>query len=163
MKKKKPKQIEPFSSDDIFQLMVKDIAEYAIIMLNPKGYILTWNKGAEKIKGYREREIIGKHFSCFYPANDIRIGKPLRELNIAAIEHHYSGEGLLIRKNGEEFWATTVVTALRKAGDLIGFGYIIRDITEQHLAREALEQRVRFLEILIENASKAMGRNDPTE
>src|SRR6202521_3790533 len=130
-------------SEERFRLLVDAVQEYAIFMLDVQGHVSTWNTGAERIKGYGISEIIGKHFSVFYPEEDIRAGKPQRELEIAAREGRLEDEGWRIRKDGSRFWANVNITALRdKAGRLVGFGKVTRDFTERIRANEALRKEI---------------------
>jgi PAS domain S-box-containing protein len=125
-------------SEERFRLLVEGVRDYAIFMLDPTGRVATWNEGAERIKGYRAKEIIGQHFSKFYPQEDVDAKKPERELEIASRTGKYEEEGWRVRKNGELFWASVLITAIRnKSGELIGFGKVTRDLTE----RRAAEQR----------------------
>ena len=125
------------------QLFVESVRDYAVFMLDPKGYIATWNPGAERMKGWRADEIIGQHFSCFYPAEDIARGKPARELEVAAREGRLEDEGWRLRKDGSRFWADVVITAVRtREGDLIGFGKVTRDLTDR---RQAEDERVAMV------------------
>src|ERR1700735_4883688 len=129
-------------SDEIFRLLVEGVEDYAIFLLDPSGKVSTWNQGAERIKGYKAREIIGQHFSRFYPAEAIESKWPDRELEIAAKEGRYVDEGLRVRKDGSTFWANVVITVLRdETGELRGFSKVTRDLTE----RRALEERSRRL------------------
>ena len=126
-------------SEERFRLLVEHVKDYAIFMLSPEGNILSWNIGAERIKGYRPEEIIGKHFSTFYAPEDVQSGKPQRGLKIAAAEGRYADEGWRVRKDGSRFWATVVITALfDSAGSLKGFSKVTRDITERKNAEEAV-------------------------
>jgi PAS domain S-box-containing protein len=110
--------------------------------LDPDGRISTWNEGAERIKGYKPEEIIGQHFSCFYPQEAQESRWPDRELEIASKEGRFVDEGLRVRKDGSTFWANVVITALRdNSGELRGFSKVTRDLTE----RRALEERTRQL------------------
>src|SRR5262249_29187295 len=127
-------------SEEKFRLMVECVSDYAIFMLDPEGYIASWNTGAEAIKGYKAEEIIGKHFSVFYPTEDIDRDKPGFELKVAAKVGRFEDEGWRIRKDGTRFWANVVITALRdKEGILRGFGKVTRDLTER---KKAEEQRI---------------------
>jgi PAS domain S-box-containing protein len=129
--------IEPRVIGDQLALLVSNVVDYAIFMLDPAGVIVTWNEGAQRIKGYRAEEIIGRHFSVFYPAEDVRNRKPEWELDIARREGRYEEEGWRIRKDGTSFWASVVITALRdETGRLRGFGKVTRDLTERKLADE---------------------------
>lgn len=129
-------------SDKIFRLLVEGVKDYAIFLLDPDGNVATWNVGAERIKGYTAEEIIGEHFSQFYPREARESKWPERELEIAAKEGRFVDEGLRVRKDGSTFWANVVITALRDDhGELRGFSKVTRDLTE----RRALEERTRLL------------------
>ncbi|MGB8459481.1 MAG: PAS domain S-box protein, partial [Candidatus Acidiferrum sp.] len=130
-------------SEEGFRLFVDAVQEYAIFMLDVQGHVSTWNTGAERIKGYGISEIIGKHFSVFYPEEDIRAGKPQRELEIAAREGRLEDEGWRLRKDGSRFWANVVITALRdKSGRLVAFGKVTRDFTDRIRANEELWREI---------------------
>jgi PAS domain S-box-containing protein len=125
-------------SEERFRRIVAEVKDYAIFMLDPQGRVNSWNEGARRIKGYRADEIIGLHFSYFYPSEDIERGKPDEELRTAAWEGRWEGEGWRIRKDGSRFWASVVITALHdEDGKLLGFTKVTRDITEQKRVREA--------------------------
>lgn len=125
-----------------FQLLVETVEDYAIFLLDPAGHVASWNPGAERFKGYRADEIIGKHFSVFYTEEDRRAGKPEWELEVAAREGRIDDEGWRVRKDGSLFWADDVVTAIRdETGKLLGFGKVTRDLT----ARREAEQTARRL------------------
>ena len=127
--------------DEQLRLLVNGVKDYAILMLDPEGRVASWNQGAERIKGYKANEIIGRHFSCFYPPEDLQNGKPERELQKAIAEGHYAEEGWRIRKDGSRFWAHVVITALRdNTGKLRGFSKVTRDVTEQRRAEELLRE-----------------------
>jgi len=131
-------------SADSFRVLVESIKDYAIIMLDPTGHVASWNPGAERIKGYKAQEILGKHFSSFYPPESIQRGLPEQELKIATEEGRFEDEGWRVRKNGERFWANVVVAALRdKDGNLQGFAKITRDLTERRAAEERIRQQAR--------------------
>ncbi len=131
------------SQEEIFRLMVDAIQDYAIFLLDPKGVIITWNPGAERIKGYKPGEIIGKHFSAFYPPEDIASGKPRKELEWAVQYGYYKEEGWRLRKDGSKFWALVVITALKLPdGELKGFSKVTRDITDKKEFQQLLEARV---------------------
>ena len=135
-------------SEQRFRLLVEAVRDYAIFMLDPEGYISSWNIGAERIKGYKASEIVGEHFSRFYPPEDIRAGKPARELEIAIRDGRVEDEGWRLRKDGSKFWANVVITALRdESGNLVGFAKVTRDITERRMAQQALENSQRKLQI----------------
>lgn len=129
-------------SDQIFRLLVDSVKDYAIFLLDREGKVATWNQGAQRIKGYSADEIIGQHFSRFYPTEARESRWPQRELELAAKEGRFVDEGLRVRKDGSTFWAYVVITALRdERGELCGFAKVTRDLTE----RRALEERTRQL------------------
>jgi PAS domain S-box-containing protein len=132
-------------SEERFRLLVDSVKDYAIFMLDPTGHVATWNAGAERAKGYRAKEIIGKHFSKFYTQPDLDAKKPERELEIATRTGKYEEEGWRVRKDGSTFWANVLITAIRnKAGELVGFAKVTRDLTERREAEErALESAAR--------------------
>jgi len=120
------------TSEERFRLMVQNVEGYAIVMLDAEGHVATWNAGAQRFKGYEAGEIIGRHFSVFYPPEDVAAGKPERELAIAATEGRLEGEGWRVTKDGTRLWANVVITALRDAnGTLRGYGKITRDLTQR--------------------------------
>jgi formate hydrogenlyase transcriptional activator len=126
-------------SEERFRLLVEGAQDYAIFMIDPEGRVATWNSGAERIKGYRADEILGRHFSTFYPQESIERGKPEHELEVAAAEGRFEDEGWRIRKDGSRFWANVIITALRgKNGELIGFSKVTRDFTNRKSAEESL-------------------------
>jgi formate hydrogenlyase transcriptional activator len=127
------------ASEERFRLLVDGARDYAIFMLDPEGRVTSWNPGAERIKGYRAEEILGQHFSKFYPRENIERGKPQHELEVAAEEGRFEDEGWRIRKDGTRFWANLIITALRgQDGRLIGFSKVTRDFTDRKRAEEAL-------------------------
>src|SRR5437773_509878 len=119
-------------SEEKFRLLVDGAQDYAIFMLDPQGYITSWNPGAERIKGYRAEGIIGRHFSCFYPPEKVEAGYPDQELAAAAAKGRFEEEGWRLRKDGSKFWANVIITALRdETGELKGFSKVTRDRTEE--------------------------------
>ena len=127
--------------EDHFRLFVESVQDYAIFMLDPIGNIISWNRGAARIKGYDAAEIIGKNFSTFYPEEDVRARKPEMELEVAAREGRFEDEGWRVRKDGSKFWANVIITAIRdEVGSLVGFGKVTRDITERMQAQVALDR-----------------------
>ena len=127
------------ASEERFRILVENVKDYAIVGLDPRGRILTWNAGAEAINGYRAEEIVGQHFSRFYPQEEIDRGWPDEELATAAAEGRVEDEGWRIRKDGSRFWANVTITALRDAsGELFGFSKVSRDLTERKHAEEKL-------------------------
>jgi len=134
-------------SEERFRLFVEAVQDYALILLDTKGRISSWNKGAQRIKGYEAREILGQHFSRLYPEEDVRAGKPQWELEVAAREGRFEDEGWRVRKDGSRFWANVIITALRdEQGRLYGFGKVTRDFTERMLAQQAQQDAQRKLE-----------------
>jgi PAS domain S-box-containing protein len=126
-------------SEERFRLLVSEVTGYAILLLDSEGRIASWNAGAERIKGYRSEEIIGQHFSRFYPTEDVERGKPAYELKVAVEQGRFEEEGWRIRKDGSRFWAHVVITALYdETGLLRGFGKVTRDITERRRTEELL-------------------------
>src|SRR5258707_1173900 len=117
---------------DLYRLLVDSITDYAIFAFDPKGNVLSWNSGAQRLKGYTAEEIIGQHFSRFYPQEEIARGKPDHELTVALREGRYEDEGWRLRKDGTRFWANVVITTLRSSsGRHIGFAKVTRDLTER--------------------------------
>jgi PAS domain S-box-containing protein len=138
-------------SEERFRLMIDGVQDYAIFMLDPEGRVATWNSGAERIKGYKAEEIIGEHFSKFYPEDALQQDWPAEELRRAAAEGRFEDEGWRVRKDGSTFWANVVITALHdETGALRGFSKITQDLTQR---REAEENARRLLEA--ETARKA--------
>ena len=130
-------------SEERFRLLVEAVQDYAIFMLDPQGKVSSWNKGAERLKGYQAADIIGKHFSCFYPEEDLRRGKPQWELTVAAKDGRFEDEGWRVRKDGSRFWANVIITAVRdESGKLLGFGKVTRDFTERMKTEQALQKEV---------------------
>src|SRR5438270_701444 len=141
-------------SGDPFKLLVQSIVDYAIYMLDPKGYVTSWNVGAERIKGFSADEIVGKHFSTFYTDEDRKAGMPEKVLETARHEGKFQGEGWRVRKDGSRFWASVVVDAIRnEQGELIGFAKITRDMTEQREAQQALLEAERTFRILVQGVT----------
>jgi PAS domain S-box-containing protein len=138
-------------SEELFRLLVASVRDYALFMLDPKGHVITWNIGARRIKGYTAEEIVGKHFSTFYPIDDVRQGKCEYELEVAAQEGRFEDEGWRVRKDGSRFWANVVISSVHdNDGILIGFAKVTRDLTERKKAQE--EQAAR---LAAEEASRA--------
>jgi len=126
-------------SKERFRLLVDGARDYAIFMLDPEGRVASWNSGAERIKGYRLEEILGQHFSKFYPQESIDRGKPQHELQVAAAEGRFEDEGWRIRKDGSRFWANVIITAIRgEDGRILGFSKVTRDFTDRRRAEESL-------------------------
>jgi PAS domain S-box-containing protein len=124
-----------------FGLLVEGVTDYAIYMLDPEGKVVNWNAGAERIKGYRPEEIIGRHFSLFYTEEDRRNGIPQKVIATATRINKFEAEGWRVRKDGSTFWASVVVNAIRDpSGRLLGFAKITRDLTERRAAEERIRQ-----------------------
>ena len=135
----------------LYRLLVDSVRDYAIFALDPNGYILSWNAGAERLKGYRPNEIIGRHFSSFYPPDAIAAGKPPWELEVASRDGRVEDEGWRLRKDGSRFWANVVITALRdQSGALVGFAKVTRDLTERRHAEEVLRQSEERFRLLVQ-------------
>jgi PAS domain S-box-containing protein len=138
-------------NEERFRQLVDSVTDYAIFMLTTSGVVASWNAGAQRIKGYRAEEILGKHFSIFYPKEDVDSGKPSRELEIAAREGRHVQEDWRVRKNGDRFWAHVSITALRDAdGLLIGYSKVTRDVTELRVATEAARQSEERFRLMVE-------------
>lgn len=163
-----PQHFDAFTLDlrqgeEVFRRLVSAVKDYAIFMLDPEGKVMTWNEGAQRIKGYTAREIIGKHFSQFYTTEAKEKKHPQYELELAIKEGRYEEEGWRVRKDGSEFWANVVITPIYDDDKLIGFSKVTRDLTERRKAeqqrdanaallaetntelRAALEAKTRFL------------------
>ena len=126
-----------------FHILVDSVEEYAIYMLDPNGNVVTWNTGAQKIKGYTAEEIIGKNFACFYTAEDVAAGKPERNLREAARRGHTRDQGPRVRKDGSTFEAEVIITALRDGkGNIRGYSKVTRDITDQIRSREFEAEKI---------------------
>ncbi|MEV4151151.1 PAS domain S-box protein [Amycolatopsis sp. NPDC049691] len=138
-------------SEERFRLLVQNVQDYGIFMLDPGGHISSWNAGAERIKGWTAEEVIGRHFSVFYPPEEVAAGKPARELEVAARDGRLEDEGWRVRKDGTRFWANVVITALfDEHRRLQGFGKVTRDMTERRNAEQALRERRRLVGHLVD-------------
>jgi PAS domain S-box-containing protein len=128
-------------SEERLRLLIDRVQDYAIFRLTSEGTVVSWNAGAVRLKGYEAEEIVGRHFSIFYTADEVRDGKPARLLAIAAAQGRVEDEGWRVRKDGSRFWADVVITALRdETGNLRGFAKVTRDMTERRHAEERLRQ-----------------------
>lgn len=135
------KKISPHIKDETYRLLVDAAQDYAIFLIDKEGYIQTWNKGAQRLKGYTAEEIIGKSFKIFYTMEDLKRNHPDRELEIAGEEGRYEEEGWRVKKDGTPFWANVIITKLiDETGLFIGYSKITRDLTERKKAEEQLKQ-----------------------
>lgn len=138
----------PLTGDEaLFRLLVDCVRDYAIFAIDPKGYIVTWNRGALLLKGYRGEEIIGQHIRCFYTDADRQTDRPSRLLERAIEDGRVEDEGWRVRKDGSHFWADVVITALLDENNVLrGFAKVTRDLTERRNAEEALKESKATLE-----------------
>jgi PAS domain S-box-containing protein len=143
------------ATERLHRLLVSSVRDYAIFATDPTGHIVTWNAGAQRIKGYEPEEIIGQHFSVFYPPEDIASGKTTQALEDAAREGRVQDEGWRLRKDGTRFWANVVITALRdEGGQLVGFAKVTRDLTERREAEQRAIEDARRVAVA-ETANRA--------
>ncbi len=146
-------------SEERYRLLVQGVQEYAIFQLDPTGHVVSWNAGAQRLKGYTAEEIIGKHFSIFYPPEDQLDEKPQHILARATEQGQSEDEGWRIRKDASRFWASVVVTALRdSAGTLLGFAKLTRDTTKTREKEQALTKAKELLELRIEQRTAVLTR-----
>jgi PAS domain S-box-containing protein len=137
--------------DRRFQLLVEAVTDYAIYMLDPEGHIRSWNAGAERIKGYSQDEVLGRHFAMFFTAEDKAAGKPGLALQTAARDGRFEDEAWRVRKDGSRFWALAVLDPIRdESGTLIGFAKITRDMTARRAEQEALLESERRFRLLVD-------------
>lgn len=137
-----------------YRLLVEAVTDYAIYMLDPDGVITSWNAGAQRFKGYTAQEIVGKHFSQFYPEEDRSTGLPAHALETSAREGKFESEGWRIRKDGSRFWAHVVIDPIRSpSGGLVGFAKITRDLTERKAAEVLLRQSEEQLRRLVQGVT----------
>ncbi len=145
--------VQPVGAE-LYRIATEQAKDYALLMLDPGGVIITWNAGAERIKGYTAEQIIGRHFSVFYTRESVERGWPAYELKVAAAEGRFEDEGWRVRRDGSQFWASVVITALRdEAGRLLGFSKITRDLTVRRQHEEALRQSEERFRLLIEGVT----------
>lgn len=150
----KKEEFDLRQSEERYRLMVEGVRDYCIFMLDPGGHIATWNDGARRTTGYTSNEIIGKHFSIFYTAEDLESKKPERELKIAVATGKYEEEGWRVKKNGSVFWSTVVITALyNEQNKLLGFSKVTRDLTERKKDEEELRQSEERYRSLVEQVT----------
>jgi rsbT co-antagonist protein RsbR len=150
-------------SEQSYRLMADSILDYAFIMIDLEGRVATWNTGAERLKGYGAPEIVGRHFSCFYPPEAVAAGLPDKELEAARREGRFEDEGWRLRKDGSRFWANVVLTALHDdAGVLRGFSKVTRDLTERNQAAETIRKAGAYTRSLIEASLDPLVTISPT-
>ncbi len=143
-------QDTPVQSDERYRLLVESVRDYAIFMLDLEGRVQSWNVGAEAIKGYTREEILGRPLATFYTPEDLAVGLPQRLLQRAVQEGHVENEGWRVRKDGTRFWADVVITPLRdRAGTLLGYSKVTRDLTFRREAEEALRQSEERFRLLV--------------
>ena len=149
------KHQNPSDLDDRFRLLVESVTDYAIFMLDPDGRIISWNRGAQRLKQYTADEIIGQHFSKFYGPEDLAARKPQIELEHAIADGRVEDEGWRLRKDGTRFWALVVITALYdRAGQFIGFAKVTRDLSERREAEERLRASEEQFRLLVERVEE---------
>jgi PAS domain S-box-containing protein len=142
-------------SNERFRPLVESVRDYAIFMLGPDGHVLTWNAGAERFKGYRAAEIIGQHFSRFYPPDALASGLPDHELKVASTVGVFEDEGWRVRKDGSLFWANVCITAMRNTqGELLGFAKVARDLTQRRGHEEELRRSEERFRLLVEGVAE---------
>jgi PAS domain S-box-containing protein len=141
--------------EERFRLLVESVRDYAIFMLDPGGHVLTWNAGAQRFKGYQAHEIIGQHFSRFYPPEALARGLPAHELEVASKTGAFEDEGWRVRKDGTLFWANVVITAVRNVdGELLGFAKVTRDLTQRRTHEEELRRSEERFRLLVDGVSE---------
>lgn len=146
-------------SQERYRLLIESVQDYAIFMLDPRGHVTTWNKGAERNQGYAAEEILGKHFSIFYSPEDVQAGRPDREIQEAMKYGRAEDEGWRVRKDGSKFWANVVLTAVYDAHDkLVGFSKVTRNLTERKIAEDALKNAYAQLETRIEERTRELSK-----
>ena len=137
------------------QLLIEAVVDYGIFLLDTEGHIVSWNTGAQRLKGWSREEILGRHFSTFYPPEAIATGWPQEELRRATRDGRFEDEGWRVRKDGSRFWANVVITALRDpaTGELTGFAKVTRDLTERRAHEEALRTSEERLRLMLDSIS----------
>ena len=144
----------PFGDGKDFQLLVNAVIDYAIYMLDLDGHVVSWNSGAERLKGYSPEEIIGQSFTRFYTPEDLQAGVPQKALRVARETGRFEAEGWRVRKDGSRFWASDVIDAVRdQHGKTIGFAKVTRDVTERQRAHQALVESEASYRRLVEGVT----------
>jgi PAS domain S-box-containing protein len=142
------------NDDGRFRLLIDAVTDYAIYMLDPEGYVVSWNPGAHRFKGYEAEEIIGQHFSRFYTEEDLATRLPWRALDTARTEGRFEAEGWRVRKDGTRFWASVVIDPIRGPdGDILGYAKVTRDLTDKKRAEEQLRLSEERFRLLVESVS----------
>jgi PAS domain S-box-containing protein len=150
---------DDLDDESVFRLFVDQVTDYAIFLLTPTGEVASWNPGAERIKGYKAHEIVGRHFRIFYPPEDIANGKPERELELATANGRFEEEGWRLRKDGSRFWATVIITAVPDHdGRLLGFGKLTRDLTERKNSEDQMRELSGRLLKMQDEERRRLGR-----
>jgi PAS domain S-box-containing protein len=157
------RQIEKLDSAERLQLLVKAVKDYAIVLLSPDGTVLSWNAGAQRLTGYKEQQIIGRSHADFYTPEDLALERPCLDLETAAKEGKIESEGWFVKKDGSRFWALTVIEPVYDQGDVIGFAFVTRDLTERRNALNALRESEqsfrRLVEAVVDYAIFQLDRN----
>ena len=149
------------ASEERLRLILEAVHDYAIFMLDPGGHVVTWNPGAQRIKGWSAAEIVGHHFSRFYPPEDVTRQWPDQELRIARSQGRYEEQGWRLRKDGSRFWANVVITPMYdSSGTLRGYAKVTRDLTERRMAEEALRRAYDDLEVRVRDRTAELQRLD---
>lgn len=155
-------EAEYHAADARMRLLIESVQDYAIFMLDPDGYVTSWNIGAEHIKGYRADEIIGRHFSCFYLPEDVGRRRPEQVLQRALADGRYADEGWRVRKDGSRFWAAVVMTAVYdESGRLLGFAKVTRDMSGRKQVEEELQRHIAHLNTLYEISRAILAAQSP--
>src|SRR5689334_15254735 len=141
------------STTDLHELLIRSVVDYAICMLDTEGHVVSWNPGAERVKGYTAQEIIGQHFSRFYTEEDRAGGIPKHALKQAAESGRFTTEAWRVRKDGMRFWAAVVIDPIFDGGKLVGFAKITRDMTEQRTAQLAALETERRFRLLVQGVT----------
>lgn len=146
------------ATEQRFRLLVESVRDYAIYMLDAAGHVATWNVGAERMTGYSESEILGKHFSCFYPRQAVDAGWPAEELRRALRDGRFEDEGWRVRKDGSEYWSNVIITPMLENGVLQGFAKVTRDLSERRRAEQQLEAARAQLELRVRERTQDLAR-----